>query len=357
MRQLKNGKLSPAEFDRIVSKFAGKNYTGRPFTARRENLTVADHVRLAQKELLGSLLTTASMTGYTPEVSGLAIYRGSLTALAKGLTPSQCTLTAAFPLDYEEKLMRLFVTEAAKAAEETSVKITDINFRRANIDIPEINVTLFGEPAGKQSDEISEELITNQSKNISEETLTNQSKGISEAPDTLILLGSAALEGTLLLRQLESERLEKKYSRQFLNTDEIKKIIYPEKALKALWEKSQYLQPVAEGGVFGALWELSEKLHLGMKVDLKKISVAPLTVEICETLDLSPYSMMGGGAVIAVTNVPEAAVAVCAEAGYEAAVIGVLNKSNDKLIINGDEIRYLEALKMDSLTEYLASKN
>lgn len=338
--KLQAGKITTAQFDRTVSKFAGSCYLGKPFAARREGLSVMDHIARAAEIKSRRVIYTECIAGQIPYVAGLTVYRACLQALAAGIKPKQAALTMVFPLEAVEGDMRPYMIAATNAAYETGILFSDVNVRRSQIQIPEISVSVTGvwKGAKKGSDAEPGDERTD---------FEAEKKYVGEA--SIVLIGKAAMEGTILLRELQAERLSKNYSNQFLDTTGLKEKIYPRRVIEALTKYNKYSVVPGEGGIFGALWELSEQLHLGMKVDLTKIKLDALTVEICETLDISPYEMMGGGAVIMVTDAPEAAVAMCAEMGFDATIIGVLQKTNDKLIINGEETRYLEPFRGDSM--------
>ena len=53
--------------------------------------------------------------------------------------------------------------------------------------------------------------------------------------------------------------------------------------------------PIGPEGVFGALWRLGELAGTGLRVELARIPVFQETIEICETLDLSPYRLLSSG--------------------------------------------------------------
>lgn len=344
------GKITTAEFNRVVSKFAGSCYLGKPFAARREGLSIGDHIEKAAAIKKRRTIYTETLRGETAYCAGLAVYRACLQVLAAGLKPFQGVLTMVFPEEAEEGDIRPYMIAATNAAYETGILFSDVNVRRSRLEVPEITVCVTGIKKEAEAclfsgnevmaDETGTENVCDEKKN-----------SLCSGETCIVMIGRAAVEGSIILREKEAQKLEGIYSGQFLDTAKLKENIYPVRVMEAVKNFSSYAVVPGEGGIFGALWELSEQLHLGMKIDLKKIKLDPLTVEICETLDISPYEMMGGGCVLMVTSVPEAAVAVCAEMGQPATVIGTLNKTNDKLIINGEETRYLEPFRGDSLNK------
>ena len=109
------------------------------------------------------------------------------------------------------------------------------------------------------------------------------------------------------------------------------------------------MHDVRNGGVFGALWELSRKIGVGLNIDLKKIPVRQETIEICEFYDLNPYEFLSGGALLMVTENGDALVEALEQEGISAAVIGMTTGGNDKIIRNQDETRYLEPTVPDEI--------
>ena len=102
------------------------------------------------------------------------------------------------------------------------------------------------------------------------------------------------------------------------------------------------LHDVSEGGVFGAVWELAERLQAGVEIDLKKIPILQETVEISEYFDVNPYQLRGDGALLFLTHDSAFMIEKLAEEGIKAAVIGRMTEGNDRILVNEDEIRHLE---------------
>ncbi len=104
------------------------------------------------------------------------------------------------------------------------------------------------------------------------------------------------------------------------------------------------MHDISEGGVFGAVWELMEREGLGCKVYLKDIPIMQATVEVCEILDVSPYQLRGDGGLLAI-------VADTPENRELGAVIGTVCNTSDRVVINGEEKRFLEPNRYDGYYE------
>ena len=321
------GKIGSSEFDRVAVKVCGDSFLGKPFSARRENLTASDHVELAAKILEKRNIFTAVSHADIPDESAYTLLRAAQKTLASGKRPSQAAVTLSFPTDTEEKVIREHVKALKDSAEACGIKLSDIVITRQAGESIRVNVSAMG-------------------KKIFSETA-----GSVKEP-SIIMLGTAGAEGSMIMRKLYAEKLEGKYSKSFLQTerlmDEAKSLLKPD-FVEKLFPYINYSLAAGEGGIFAALWELCGETHLGMTINLQDIMIDTLTIEICETLDTDPYVLLSGGCMIIISDAPEAAVAVCAEAGIRASVIGTLKKGNDKTIINGDEVRFLEPFRADSL--------
>ncbi len=167
----------------------------------------------------------------------------------------------------------------------------------------------------------------------------------------IVMTKWAGLEGTAIIAAAKEEELRTKYSQSFL--DGAKKMIdhisvVPE-AMIARECKVTSMHDVTEGGIFGALWEIGAASKVGMEIDLKKILLKQETVEICEFYDINPYMLISSGCMLIVTDQANYLVDRLNAEGIAAAVIGRVTEGNDRVIINGEEKRFLEPPKSDEL--------
>ena len=101
------------------------------------------------------------------------------------------------------------------------------------------------------------------------------------------------------------------------------------------------LRSVGAKGVFGALWEMGEASGAGLRVDLKKIPIRQETIEICEYFDCNPYLIASDGVLLAGTPDGARLVERFASKDIPAAVIGTVTDGQGRVVINGDETRFL----------------
>lgn len=161
----------------------------------------------------------------------------------------------------------------------------------------------------------------------------------------LVMLGTAALEGTVMLEQAGRKMLEQHFSRRFLEDVRtlsgrcsIKDIV------GLLWElePEAAVYAVGRNGVFGALWEIASSCKKGFSAELSRIPMLQETIEICEFFDVNPYMLRSGGALLAAVKHGLPLVDSFCRNHIPAAVIGTMQNNADKQIWNGGECRYLD---------------
>ncbi len=159
------------------------------------------------------------------------------------------------------------------------------------------------------------------------------------------------LEGTALLAKYNRRKLLERYPVYLV--DEAAKFeqflsILPE-AATAMKSGVCAMHDASEGGILATLWELAEGAGVGLTIDLKKLPIRQETVEVCECLGVNPYELKSGGSLVMTTEDGLGLVAALAAAGIPAVVVGKITDSNDRIILNEDEVRYMDRPKQDGL--------
>jgi hydrogenase maturation factor len=95
--------------------------------------------------------------------------------------------------------------------------------------------------------------------------------------------------------------------------------------------------------------EIAEASGVGLNIDLKSIPVRQETIEVCEAFGLNPYQLISSGSMLITTAKGHDLVSKLKDAGIHATVVGKVTEGNDRVLINEDEVRYLEPPKMDEL--------
>ncbi|MCR5509799.1 MAG: hypothetical protein K6F54_02440 [Lachnospiraceae bacterium] len=193
--------------------------------------------------------------------------------------------------------------------------------------------------------------------------LTGEGPAAKKKPDHagagIVMTGFAGASGTVILSAGHEEDLKKHFNDSYC--DRIRNVpLAGTEDLRTLCEifaketdsedaGTNYIRPVGEGGVYAALWDLSEDMKLGFDVELKSIPILQETVELCNCLDADPYELRGDGAFLIVTADPEGLMGRLSERNMDSALIGCLTRERSRAIINRDEIRCLNRPDMDEI--------
>lgn len=167
----------------------------------------------------------------------------------------------------------------------------------------------------------------------------------------LVMAGYAGAAGSAILAKNWEEELRNRYPFSIL--DGARSLEDQDMILEAAWAGTEFyvsaMHDVSQGGVFGALWELAECAGVGLEIDLKRIPIRQETIEICEFFGLNPYQLYGQGALLMGTPRGEALAEHLRMRGIPAAVIGQTISGKERMIRNGEEIRYLDRPAQDAL--------
>ena len=181
----------------------------------------------------------------------------------------------------------------------------------------------------------------------------------------ILMTSFAGLEGSAILGFEKEKELSRQFSASLVQTaKEAADHLSVRSAAEILWRLSGEsgfckngirMVNLSEGGFYAGLWKLAEKTHCGVDVDLKKVPILQETIEIANFFDIDPYWMESAGSLLAAipAGKAEEVLTGLAESNIPAAVIGTLNDTNQKIIRNGDEMRFLDRPQADSLRKIL----
>ena len=178
----------------------------------------------------------------------------------------------------------------------------------------------------------------------------------------IVMTGFAGLNGSVLLACRKQEALSRRYPVSFLEeARKQERLLWqiPEAApagksgdcsVYSFSEKGiagMFL--LAEGGVFAGLWKLGKAAGVGLKIYLKDIPIKQETVEICNFFDVNPYQLQSEGSCLLLAENGYRVKNGLQEKGIFSEVIGMTTENNDRVVINGEEKRYLEKSYEDAL--------
>lgn len=171
----------------------------------------------------------------------------------------------------------------------------------------------------------------------------------------IVMTGFAGLNGSVLLAYRKQEALSHRYPDPFLEgakkqerllwqipeaapagkSDDCSTYSFSQKGIVGM-----YL--LSEGGVFAGLWNMGKLAGVGLKIYCKKIPVKQETIEICNFFDVNPYQMYSAGCALLLSENGYRLKGQLSESGIFSEVIGMTTENNDRVVINGEEQRFLQ---------------
>ncbi|MGN0376814.1 MAG: AIR synthase related protein [Suilimivivens sp.] len=283
-------------------------------------------------------VSTETMTLPIEDAGSLAVYAAVNNLAAAGTECFAVTISLTLPLETEEYQLQEIMKQIENTCALLHVQIagghTEVT---GSVNNPVITVTALGRTMLQEAVDL----------------VQRRAAGKREIPanSDIVMTKWIGLEGTVILSREKEEELLTRYPFPLIAAAQgFEKYlpILPE-AATALKSGVYTMHDIRNGGVFGGLWELSRSMGVGLSVDLKKIPVKQETIEICEFFDLNPYELLSGGSLLMIAHDGEGLVWALNEQGISAAVIGQTTDSNDKIILNEEEIRFLEPAKPDEI--------
>lgn len=285
-------------------------------------------VELEEDEIF--VLSTDPITGTAEDIGSLAVGVTLNDLASAGAEPVGVMLTVLLPKEITEQEIRQMVQQAEEACSRANVQImgghTEVT---TAVTRPVITVTGVGK--AKKGELIS-------------------TAGAKAGMD-IVVTKWIGLEGTSILAKEKKTELLTRFSEYFIlqaqNFDQMISVL-PE-ASAAVKSGVSAMHDVTEGGIFGALWEMAESSGVGLEIELKKIPLKQETVEICDFFDINPYELISSGTMLMAASDGNRLVMDLNKAGIHACVIGKATAGNDRVLLNGEERRFLEPPKTDEL--------
>lgn len=174
--------------------------------------------------------------------------------------------------------------------------------------------------------------------------------------DELVMTKWAGLEGTAILATEHREDLIQKLPEELVDTAAgfIQYLSVVPDAAVAVKSGVSAMHDVTEGGIFGALWEMGEASGVGIIADIQKIPIRQETVEVCEFYGINPYQLISSGSMLIGCSQGNLLVERLRDAGIPAAVIGRAVEGNDRVVMHGEEKRFLEPAGSDEIYQVKA---
>lgn len=264
-----------------------------------------------------------------------AIYKEVNNLATAGGEGVAVTLAITLPERASEEKLKKLMDGAAQAARELKIQIAGGHTTVSKyVSEKLVTVTAYGKvPADK----------------------TYTTKGAKPGQD-IVMTKWIGLEGTAILANKKREELLTRYPEYLVEEaasfDKYLSII-PE-AATAVKSGVCTMHDASEGGIFGTLWELAERAGVGLTIDLKKLPLRQETVEVCECCNVNPYELLSGGCLVMTSGDGPGLVAALEAEGIPAVIVGKVTDSNDRIMINEDEVRYMDRPGQDEIYRFLS---
>ena len=250
-------------------------------------------------------------------------------------------LSVLLPSEAEEEILKAVVADAEAVCAEQNIQLVQARGRvTAAATEPFATVTVYG-PAGGGND------LT---KNTQAECHTVKA---ARPGHDIVVSKWIGLGGTAILARRHRESILSRYPAWLVDEAAAFDRYLPAvpEAAAAIKSGVCAMHLISEGGILAALWELAEGAGVGLTIDLKKLPIRQETVEICNHCKINPYELWSGGSFLMTGTDGPGLVAALEAAGIPAVMAGKITDSNDRLIINEDEVRYLDRPHADSIYE------
>lgn len=253
---------------------------------------------------------------------------------AAGAEPIAIMLTLLLPPETEEQQIRAFMDAAEAACALLRMQIAGGHTTvSGGVSRPIITVTGYGKVKREQA----------------------RTARTARPGQDIVLSKWVGLEGTAMLARIRREGLLSRYPGYLVEeaSDFDKYLSVAPEAAVALKSGVCAMHDASLGGIFAALWELAEGAGAGLTIDLKKLPIRQETVEVCEYCNVNPYELLSGGCLLMTTDDGPGLAAALVSAGIPAAVAGRITDSKDRIVVNEEEIRYLERPRTDEIYRFL----
>lgn len=285
-------------------------------------------IKLKEDEVF--VLSTDPITGTAKDIGELAILVNLNDLASAGAQPLGVMLTVLLPEEITEPQIRQMMQQVEETCGRANVQIVGghTEVTRA-VNQPVITVTGIGK---------------------AREDKIVSTAGAKPGMD-IVLTKWAGIEGTSILAKEKEAELLERFSESFVRkAKEFDRMIsvLPEAEI-AVKSGVSAMHDVTEGGIFGALWEMAEASGVGLEIELKKIPLKQETVEVCEFFGINPYGLISSGSMLMAATDGNRLVMELKKAGIFATVLGKATAGNDRVLLNGEERRFLEPPREDEL--------
>ncbi|WP_027422514.1 AIR synthase related protein [Lachnobacterium bovis] len=329
---MKAGKVSEAILKRTILKQLNSN---------NENVILSSAVgedcsrmKVGEDEEVVFSVNPITMPIDENKLGERAVYRAFNNVRAKGARPVAILVSLLVPTSFNEQNVRTIIKQIDAVAGKLGAQVIGghTECTRA-VCVPIVTVTGVG-LAKKDKFTSNKDVIANMD---------------------VIVTNWIGMDGTLALVDNEKEQLLTRFAEPFLDrVDVFEEYLSIEEEAKIAYENGAVtIHDISEGGILGALWELAEGANVGLEIDSRKIPIKQETIEICEFFKINPYKLSSMGSALIIAKNGSQVVEAIKRIGKNAEVVGRTTDSKDRVLLIGDERRFLETPQTDEIRKVL----
>jgi hydrogenase expression/formation protein HypE len=276
------------------------------------------------------VVSSDPITGASSDIGSIAIHVSCNDIACAGIKPVAIMLVVIAPSNATREDLIHVIEQASEAAKEIGIDIVGGHT--------------------EVSDAVNRFILMTTAFGFSDRETAISAAG-AKPGDSILMTKYAAQEGSAILaadfRERLSAVLTEKESETAMNL--IKNISVVKEGVLCGQLKVHAMHDATEGGILGAVWEISEASGAGCRIDLSKVPVLPETKKICTFLGLNPYALISSGSMIIATQEPERILLEMSKNGILCSEIGkIIEKDRQYIDMNG-QIHELSPPEADEL--------
>lgn len=174
--------------------------------------------------------------------------------------------------------------------------------------------------------------------------------------DEILITKGIGIEGTGIIAFEKEGEIKEKLGEEILA--EAKKFLEKTSVVKeGLIGKhfSKGMHDVTEGGLLGAVWEISEFYNVGIELEEERLVIGEVTKKISELYQIDPLRLISSGTMLMIISPKdrEELVEKLSEHGIESFIVGKISGTNEKVIKGVHGKKVIEAPESDELYKVL----
>lgn len=167
--------------------------------------------------------------------------------------------------------------------------------------------------------------------------IIRENHGTMKPGQDLVIAGYIGQAGARIITCAREEELRQWFSKDYIEQIKTNRNVEALTGNLEQWREfgATECEPIGEGGVYTALWNLSGAYKVGIEFQLLQIPIKQETVEVCERYDINPYRLYSENCVLLVADNGGHLVRALEEKGIPAVVIGRVNTGIKREILHG----------------------